>query len=117
MGKVLVEASKVKCGAAAPHLGSIAMSGAARLVVDGSKVLTKVSVLGPARETPFPGCNNPNNTGGPCAKIASMSDGAATRLKVDGEFVVLDSLKASTNNASDVMVDSTLINNNLLEAD
>ena len=117
MAKVLLESSKVTCGAASPHLGSIGMTGAASLRVDGSRVLTTASVLGPATTTPFPGCSNPGNAGGPCSTIASMTSGAATCLKVDGEFVALDSLKATTDRASAVTVDSTSINNDLLEAD
>jgi hypothetical protein len=123
MGKVLVEASKVTCGAASPHLGSIKMTGAARLVVDGSRVLTTTSVLPPATTPPppppepFPGCTNPASAGGPCTKIATMTSGAATCLKVDGEFVVLDSLQAQTDKASAVEVDSTSLGNDLLEAD
>jgi hypothetical protein len=115
MGKVLVEVSKVTCG----HQGDIKMTGAATLVVAGSKVLTTVSVTtaSPSPATSFPGCTNPANAGGPCTKITSMTSGAATRLKVDGEFVVLDSLQALTDKAGAVAVDSTSINNDLLEAD
>jgi hypothetical protein len=110
MGKVLVEASKVTCS----HQGRIGMTGAARLTVGDRKVLTTASVLGPATETPFPECSN---AGGPCTKILSMTDGAATCLMVDGKFVVLDSLKAATDRAGGaVTVDSTSINNSLLEA-
>ena len=58
MGKVLVEASKVTCG----HQGSIGMTGAARLVVDGSKVLTTASVaLNSPTKTSITGCGNPAN--------------------------------------------------------
>src|SRR5262245_47894796 len=104
MGKVLVEASKVSCS----HQGSIKMTGAARLTVGDSKVLTTASVLGPAKETPFPDCSNPDDVGGPCTKILSITDGAATRLAVDGKFVVLDSLKAATDKAGGtVTVDKT----------
>jgi hypothetical protein len=118
MGKVLVEASKVTCGTAPPHKGSIGMTGAARLVVGGSKVLTTASVFGPATKTPFPGCTNPGDSSAPCTKIATMSGGAATRLKVDGEFVVLDSLKGTTDKAGGIVtVDSTSIKNDRLEAE
>jgi hypothetical protein len=117
MGKVLVEASKVTCGAAPPHQGSIGMTGAARLVVDGSKVLTTASVRGPATKTPFPGCTNPGDSSAPCTKIKTMSGGASTRLNVDGEFVVLDSLDATTDKASTVKVHLTALNNDRLETE
>jgi hypothetical protein len=117
MAKVLLESSKVTCGATPPHQGSIGMTGAARLVVGGNKVLTTASVRGPATKTPFPGCTNPGDSTAPCTKIDSMSGGTSTRLKVDGEFVVLDSLEAKTDQKSAVKVDSNAINNNLLEAE
>lgn len=115
MGKVLVEASKVTCG----HQGSIGMTGAARLVVDGSKVLTTASVvLNSPTKTPITECTNPANAGGQCTQIVSMTGGAATRLKVDGEFVVLDSLKGTTDRAGGIVtVDSTSIKDDRLEAE
>jgi hypothetical protein len=111
MGKVLVEASKVTCG----HQGIIKMTGAARLVVGGCKVLTMASIRGAAATPSFPGCTNTNNQ---CTKINfdTKTSGDSTRLRVDGEFVALDSLTVLTDKAGTVTVDSASINNNLLEA-
>jgi hypothetical protein len=115
MGKVLVEASKVTCGPVSPHLGTVKMTGAARLVVNDSKALTTASVIPltppPPPTTQVAGCTNNN----PCAKVEKMTEGTSTRLKVDGEFVVLDSLQAKTDRASAVKVVS--VNNNRLEAE
>jgi hypothetical protein len=118
MGKVLVEGSKVTCGAAPPHQGVLSMSGASRLVVDDRKVLTTESVTKAKLSTTVP-CTNPGNSTAPCTGIdaATFSGGTSTRLRVDGVFVVLDSLKANTDKASPVHVDQTAINNTLLEAD
>ena len=113
MGKVLVEASKVTCGAAAPHQGTLTMTGLGRLVINGSKAVTTDGVLA---ATPN-GCTNPGNAGGPCSKVAAMTAGASTRLTVDGAFVVLDSLQATTDRASAVKVDTQSINNDLLTAE
>ena len=57
--------------------------------------------------------------GGPCTgiNVATFTAGTSTRLRVDGVFVVLDSLIAKTDKASAVHVDQTSINNNLLEAE
>jgi hypothetical protein len=117
MGKVLVEKSTVTCGAPPLHQGIIEMTGAARLVVGGSKVLTAASVRVAAVATGFPGCTNPGDSSAPCTKIDPKIGGASTRLKVDGEFVVLDTLEAKTDKESPVQVASTSIHNDLLEAD
>ena len=112
MGKVLVEARKVTCGPVSPHLGTVKMTGAARLVVNDSKALTTASVIPPTPPTTqVAGCTNNN----PCAKVEKITEGTSTRLKVDGEFVVLASMQASTDRASAVKVVS--VNNNRLEAE
>ena len=117
MPRVLVEDSKVTCGAKSPHQGAVKMTGAERLVVEGSRVLTTASVLAPAKTIPFPGCTNPASATGPCTKIATMTQGTSTRLQVDGVFVVLDSLQATTDKAGVVKVDPLSVNNDLLTAD
>jgi len=121
LAKVLVEGSNVTCGAVppdvvSPHQGVLSMKGAASLAVDNRKVLTTESVKG---ATVSAACKNPGNLGGPCTgiNIATFTAGTSTRLRVDGVFVVLDSLIAKTDKASAVHVDRTSINNNLLEAE
>ena len=118
MGKVLVENSRVVCGAAPPHQGTVKMPGASRLVVDGSHVLTTASVPTPPTTTPFDGCANPAEQLGPCTAVTAITKGKSTRLRVDGGFVLLDSLKATTDpGKSEIHVDPTSINNGRLEAD
>jgi hypothetical protein len=121
MGKVLVEGSKVTCGAApppSPHQGVIKLKGAPRLVVDGSPVLTTASIPTPDTPDAFAGCSNPPNALGPCTKVVKPITGASTRLAVDGAFVLLYSLQAKTHPAqSPIHVDSKFINNDRLEAD
>lgn len=111
--KVLTEASDVKCGSVAPHQGTVSMTGAARLVVDNNKVLTTVSVL--AGTVSAGACTNPSNAGGPCTKVLTMTNGTSTRLKVDGAFVVLDSLQGTLTLAGTLTVINP--NNDLLKAD
>lgn len=110
--KVLTEGSDVKCGSVAPHQGTVSMTGATRLVVDNKKVLTTVSVLA---GTVSAGCTNPSNAGGPCTKVATMTNGTSTRLKVDGAFVVLDSLQGTVTQAGTLTVVNS--NNDRLKAD
>jgi hypothetical protein len=116
MGKVLVESSKVTCGAAPPHQGELSMQGVARLVVAGRPVLTVDSVKDAALSVAAP-CQNPGNAGGPCTRVGSPSEGASTRLRVDGVSVVLDSLQAQTDKQSPVHVDPLATDNDLLRAD
>ena len=119
MGKVLVEDSRVTCGVAeTPHQGTVKMTGAPRLVVDGSRVLTTASIPTPATTTPFPGCTNQPSAGGPCTAVVAITEGASTRLRVDGDFLLLDSLQATTDpGKSQIHVDATSINNDRLQAD
>jgi hypothetical protein len=97
----------------APHQGSIKMTGAASLAVNGSRVLTTAGVSGTAVKD----CANPGNAGGACTKVTSMTGGASTCLRVDGDFVVLDSLQATTDKQSAVTVEPHSISNDLLRAD
>ena len=116
MSKVLVEGSRVTCGAAAPHQGALSMTGASRLVVDDSKVLTTESVTNAKLSTTAP-CTNPGNVGGPCTKVLTISEGSSTLLKVDGVAVMTELLKAKTDKQSPVLVDPLAINNDLLRVD
>jgi hypothetical protein len=113
MPPVLTTASTLTCGAAAPHAGTVSVEGTAMLRVGGALVLTKAAV----KEGSITGCTNQSSSTTKCSGIAPAEPtGIATRLKVDGEFVALSSLKATTNGAPSstvVVVDAA---NDLLTA-
>ncbi len=98
MGKVLTEDTVLKCAATpdkpAPHGGTLSKSGVSRLTVDGQKVLTAANVLAAT----IPDCaNNPNASQVKCTGVSGVTPGKATKLKVDGEFVVIETLGGTTN--------------------
>jgi hypothetical protein len=105
MGKVLTDHTVLKCAApdnatVPPHGGTLSTSGTDRLKVDGHKVLTAANV-GAAT---IKGCqNNPQNQV-PCTKVLKVTHGTATKLKVDGKFVVIDTLDATTNGTPPVTI-------------
>jgi hypothetical protein len=113
MPPVLTTASKLTCGPAAPHAGAVSVEGADLLRVEGAMVLTKAAL----KEGSISGCTNQSSTTTKCSGIAPAEPtGIATRLKVDGEFVALSSLKATTNGvpaSTVVVVDAA---NDLLKA-
>ena len=96
MPPVLTTDSTLTCGPESTlHVGTVSVEGARSLRVGGAHVLTKAGVKGGS----IAGCTNeslPSIT--KCTGIAPAAPtGIATRLKVDGEFVALSSLKATTN--------------------
>jgi hypothetical protein len=94
MPPVLTTASTLTCGAAAPHAGTVSIEGAQTLQVGGAPVLTRATV----KEGSIAGCTNQSSSTTKCSGIAPAEPtGIATRLKVDGEFVALSTLKAKTN--------------------
>jgi hypothetical protein len=114
MGKVFTEDTVLKC--AAPdnatvtvplHGGTLSTSGTARLKVDGHKVLAAVKVGATIK-----GCQTPSNppTQVPCTTVSMVTHGTATKLRVDGEFVGIDTLDATTNGtpSGTIAVDSNL---------
>lgn len=107
MGKVLTEDTVLKCAATsdkpARHGGTLSVSGTARLKIDGHKVLTAANVL-KATISLTESCNNNPNAGQvKCTGVlATPPEPApklktATKLKVDGEFVVIDPPGGTTN--------------------
>jgi hypothetical protein len=94
MPPVLTTASTLTCGPGAPHAGTVSVTGARSLRVGGAGVLTKVAV----KEGSITGCTNQSSSTTKCSGIAPAEPtGIATRLKVDGAFVALSTLKAKTN--------------------
>jgi hypothetical protein len=99
MGNVLTEDTVLTCAAKptgpSPHGGTLTATGVDRLRVDGKKVLTGKAVTTGSITV----CGNTNTNAGQvqCTKVTTASPGTATKLKVDGEPVVTDSLGGTTN--------------------
>ena len=98
MGKVLTEDTVLKCAATptepAPHGGTLSKSGTGRVTVDGQKVLNAANV----RAATIEKCANDPNAGQvKCTGVSGATPGTATRLRVDGAFVVIDTLGGATN--------------------
>lgn len=92
MANVLTEASTIKC----PHAAKVIPVATGKLRVGESKVLVAANISSGSFAPP--GCSNkpPPNSNVPCTKIASLS-GAATKLTVGQQAVVLESSVAKTN--------------------
>ncbi len=100
MGKVLTEDTVLKCVATpeqpAPHGGTLSKSGVGRLKVDGHKVLTTANIL--VATATISACQNKEDAGQvKCTAVSEVTSGKATKLKVDGEFVVIDPPGGTTN--------------------
>ena len=95
MGKVLTENTTLHCAATPDkpplHGGTLKVSPSARLLVGGARVLTGDDV----QHATITDCGNTAPGQVPCAKVTSVS-GLATKLRVDGQFVVTDSISGTT---------------------
>lgn len=94
------------------------MSGTARLRIDGRKVLTAANVL--AATISQLACNNDTNAGQVKCKgvLAKPPETApklqtATKLKVDGEFVVVDPPGGTTNGVPPGTIESSGVHDRL----
>lgn len=95
MPNVLTEGSNVTCG----HGGNVSTTGTPKLKVNGKPVLLKDGIAGKSTS----GCKTPHaedssgTTADPCTSVTSVDAGEATKLKVRGSPVMLDSvLKGKT---------------------
>ena len=117
MGKVLTEDTVLICAATeVPHGGTLSVTGTARLKIDGHKVLTAANVL----EATISTCTNDPSKGQtkctgvlkdppePAAKLQT-----ATKLKVDGEFVVVDPPGGTTNGVPPGTIESSGVHDRL----
>ena len=87
--KVLTTASTVQCG----HGGTVRIASDAKLEVGGNPVLRQSSIEGKN----ITACVTPDsNTATKCRKVALIAGGAASKLRVGGQAVVLESLTGST---------------------
>lgn len=92
MPKVLTESSTLKCSSQ----GTVQLTaGQSKLTVGGAKVL----VEGDLAEATISGCTLTDSSGPPptvqCKKVSTVMAGAATKLKVDGKPVFLDTAQGS----------------------
>src|SRR5215468_3164625 len=100
MPSVLTMQSTVTCGHPAPGKpAKVQTQSLAKLKVNGSPVLLQTSIKG----EPIPDCGtklvtDPAGvvTDKPCTSVSAVSAGAALKLKVNGQPVMLDTLKGST---------------------
>src|SRR5262245_43496529 len=92
MGNVLTAASDVECG----HKRHVTVTGASKLTVGGSGVLVSAGVVG-ASVPPLSCSTKPSSSTKPCSSVASiLPSSLATKLKVNGQPVVLDTLHGAT---------------------
>jgi hypothetical protein len=89
MPKVLTTDSTIDCG----HEGTVGTSSAAKLRVDGARVLVETGIAGKT-------ISNCTQTGGPptpCSAVVAITSGRATKLTAGGQPVMLDTLTGTTN--------------------
>ncbi len=104
MPEVLTTASRITC----THGGTISPSGAAKIKVNGSPVILAAGVAGkpvppgppapppPPPATPCAVPTDPNTATKSCTSVISVTDGKASKLKVNGQPVLLQSLGGVT---------------------
>jgi hypothetical protein len=94
MPHVLTTGSNVTCG----HSGTVSTASTAKLKVNGQPVLLKEGIQGRS----VAGCTTPpasdisGPTAKPCTLVSTVSAGAATKLKVSGQSVMLQTLAGAT---------------------
>jgi hypothetical protein len=94
MAGVLITNSTVTCG----HSGNVTVTSTQKLKVSNSPVLVKASIesksIPDCATTPATDASGP--TAKPCKTVSSVSSGEATKLKVNGQAVMLDTLSGTT---------------------
>lgn len=93
MADVVTIAGSMTCS----HQGSLSLTSAAKLRVDGKPVVVYADV---PSFTPFTGCTFPSTSSGapPCSNAVPISQGHALKLTAGVKPVLLDNLRAGTNN-------------------
>lgn len=93
MSLVITEKSSIVCA----HVGTLKLAATqSKLTVAGAKVM----VTGDLAGAPVSGCAtvpDPNTSTLKCLAVASEEGGVATKLKVAGKGVLLESVKGKTN--------------------
>lgn len=93
MASVLIQNSSVTCG----HQGTVETSSSAKLKVNGQPVLLKNSIN--QKSVTTGSCSTvPDESKGitKCETVVSVTAGEATKLKVGGQGVMLDTLSGTT---------------------
>lgn len=107
MPGVLTTGSSVVCG----HGGTVSTSGSAKLKVTGNPVLLKAGIAGKS----VSGCGTPTvppppgPPSSPCHSVASVITGEATKLKVSGSPVMLETLAGTTDGVIGGLTPQTLL--------
>lgn len=96
MAGVLITSSTITCG----HSGNVTVTSTQKLKVSNNPVLVKARIEGKTVSgcaTPEP-ANDPSGTptGRKCTSVSSVSKGWATKLKVNNQAVMLDTLSGTT---------------------
>lgn len=95
MAGVLTAGSNVTCGHSP---GKVTTTGSPKLKVSSQPVLLKLGIMG----KPVAGCSTvaaadvSGPTAKPCTSVVSVSSGEATKLKIGGMPVMLDTLAGDT---------------------
>jgi hypothetical protein len=96
MSNVLTLASTVLCGTAAPllHGGKVVTVSLAKLTVNSSSVLTQTSIAPQLVDLGLNKCQTPVDNSGhkPCTSVNSVSGGMSTKLTVNGQPVMLETV-------------------------
>lgn len=103
MPNVLTTSSTITC----PHSGSVNVMGEEKLKIKGSKGLIKSGI----EMKDINGCLNENSTSPPitkCSRVQMGTSGEATKLKVRGNPVILDTLTGMTDGKVSGVVQSLL---------
>jgi hypothetical protein len=90
MARVLTDVSSVDCG----HGGRVTTQGETKLKVDGALVLLEPGIAGRS----VGACPVVDNSSGTlkCKRVIAISAGRATKLRVNGRPVMLDTLAGGT---------------------
>lgn len=109
MAGVLITNSTVTCG----HSGNVTVTSTQKLKVGNNPVLVKASIQGksiPDCKTIAP-ANDPSGTqtGQKCTTVSSVGSGEATKLKVNGQAVMLDTLSGTTDGMVAKITPQTLL--------
>lgn len=92
MTSLLTEGSTIKCS----HQGTVqAVASQTQLHIDGKSVLVHGDLDGAS----ISGCSTPDDLSHgmqPCRKVASMMIGAATKMKIGGKAVLLETANGLT---------------------
>jgi hypothetical protein len=106
--KALTKESTVKCS----HGGAVSTQGSSRLTVNGKGVLLKSGIKDQSVDQSLQGCSLKTDSSKgiqQCSKVSTVDTGESSRLKCDGNKVVLDTLSGTTDGFTGPSVFGTLV--------